>query len=91
MRVIPELRGDELVIDQALPETQAGRDAAVEIRSGLMRGSVGRVQGYPCAHGVNGVRRISKAALVAGGLVDDAPSIAARLSRYATRAVLRRI
>ena len=38
MRVIPALVGDELRIDQALPDTQAGRDAAVEIRSGLMRG-----------------------------------------------------
>ena len=29
MRVIPALVGDELRIDQALPDTQAGRDAAV--------------------------------------------------------------
>ena len=38
MRVIPELRGDALVIDTLLPDTSSGRDAAVEIRSGLMRG-----------------------------------------------------
>ena len=69
-RVIPELRGDELVIDQALPDTEAGRDAAVEIRSGLMRGL--SVEFEPIrARRVNGVRRISKAALLAGGLVDD--------------------
>ena len=46
-RVIPELRGDALVIDQALPDTQAGRDAAVEIRSGLMRGLSVEFKGDP--------------------------------------------
>ena len=70
MRVIPELRGDELVIDQALPDTQAGRDAAVEIRDGLMRGLSVEFKALR-ASVVSGVRRISKAALVAGGLVDD--------------------
>ena len=38
MRVQPSLIGDELRIDQALPDTVAGRDAATEIRSGLLRG-----------------------------------------------------
>ena len=38
MRVIPESRGGELVINQALPDTQAGRDAAAEIRSGPFAG-----------------------------------------------------
>ena len=70
MRVIPELRGDELRIDQALPDTVAGRDAAAEIRSGLLRGlnvsfEAGR-QSF-----VGGVRRISSAAMTAVGLVDD--------------------
>ena len=37
MRVIPEIRGDKVVIDAPLPDTQAGRDAAVEIRSGLFQ------------------------------------------------------
>ena len=73
-RVIPELRGDELVIDQPLPDTQAGRDAAVEIRSGLMRGLSVEFKAIR-ARMVSGVRRISEAALVAGGLVDD-PSYA---------------
>ena len=74
MRVTPELRGDELVIDQALPDTQAGRDAAVEIRSGLMRGLSVEFKAIR-ARMVSGVRRISAATLVAGGLVDD-PSYA---------------
>ena len=38
MRVIPEVRGDAIVIDQALPDTTAGRDAAAEVRQGLMTG-----------------------------------------------------
>ena len=70
MRVIPELRGDALVIDAQLPESSAGRDAAVEIRSGLMRGLSVEFKAIR-ARMVNGVRRISEAALVAGGLVDD--------------------
>ena len=71
VRVVPELQGDKLVIDTALPDTQAGRDAAVEIRSGLMRGLSIEFKAIR-ASVVSGVRRISKAALVAGGLVDDA-------------------
>ena len=70
MRVIPELRGDELVIDQALPDTDAGRDAAVEIRSGLMRGLSVEFKAIRASM-VSGVRRIREAALLAGGLVDD--------------------
>ena len=73
-RVIPELRGDELIIDTLLPDTQAGRDAAVEIRSGLMRGLSVEFRALK-ARMVNGVRRIAAATLVAGGLVDD-PSYA---------------
>ena len=70
MRVIPELRGDALVIDAQLPESTAGRDAAVEIRSGLMRGLSVEFKALR-ARMVSGVRRISAATLVAGGLVDD--------------------
>ena len=69
-RVIPELRGDELVIDKLLPDTQAGRDAAVEIRDGLMRGLSVEFKALR-ARMVSGVRRIASATLVAGGLVDD--------------------
>ena len=38
MRFTPELRGRELVIDAKLPNTSAGRDAAAEVKSGLLRG-----------------------------------------------------
>ena len=77
-RVIPELRGDAIVIDQPLPDSPAGRDAAVEIRSGLMRGLSVEFKALR-ARMVNGVRRISEAALVAGGLVDDPSYASARV------------
>ena len=76
MRVIPELREGELVIDQALPDTQSGRDAATDIRSGLFRGLSVSFQAKRQAF-VGGVRRIQSAAMTAVGLVDspsyDAP------------------
>lgn len=76
MRVIPALVGDELRIDQALPDTQAGRDAATEIRSGLMRGLSVSFQAARDEYRA-GVRRIHAAAMTAVGLVDtpayDAP------------------
>ena len=76
MRVLPVRVGDELRIDQPLPDTVAGRDAAVEIRSGLFRGlSVSFQAGRQSFAG--GVRRIQSAAMTAVGLVDspsyDAP------------------
>ena len=40
MRVVPELRADgrEVWIDTLLPDTAAGRDAAIEVRSGSCAG-----------------------------------------------------
>ena len=76
MRVIPELRGRELVIDQPLPDTLAGRDAAEEIRGGLFRGLSVSFQASRQSFAA-GVRRIQIAELTAIGLVDspsyDAP------------------
>ena len=69
-RVVPELRAGAVVVDVALPDSLAGRSAAVEVRSGLLRSlSVefrARRQKY-----VGGVRRISDALLVGAGLVDQ--------------------
>lgn len=70
LRFTPELAGDELRIDAALPDTQRGRDAATMVRNGTMTGlsiefrskSEGR-QG--------GVREIRKASLAAAALVDS--------------------
>ena len=76
MRVTPEVRGDAIVIDQALPDTTAGRDAALEIRSGLLTGLSVSFQADRQSF-TAGVRRIAAAALTAVGLVDtpayDAP------------------
>ena len=70
MRVIPEVRGRDVVIDTPLPDTTAGRDTAREVRDGLLPGlSVEfRATGQRYA---GGVRRISGAILTGAGLVDD--------------------
>ena len=70
MRVIPEVRGDAIVIDQALPDTTAGRDAAQEIRSGLLTGLSVSFQADRQSF-TAGVRRISAAAMTGVGLVDS--------------------
>ena len=75
MRIIPTIEGDEVRIDQALPDTQAGRDAATEIRQGLFKGlSVEFVSLRESVSG--GIRRITSAALKAVALVDS-PSYSA--------------
>ena len=70
MRVRPEVRGDSIVIDAPLPDTAAGRDAATEVRDGLLTGlSVefrARRQRY-----ASGVREITAAVLTGAGLVDS--------------------
>ena len=76
MRVLPIVRGNEVVIDQPLIDTQSARDAATEIRSGLFRGLSVSFQAQRQAF-AGGVRRIQSAAMTAVGLVDspsyDAP------------------
>ena len=70
MRVVPEVRGSEIVIDAPLPDTAAGRDAAAEVRDGLMTGlSVefrAKRQRYDA-----GQRVILDAILTGAGLVDS--------------------
>ena len=68
MRVIPEVRGREVVIDAPLPDTTAGRDAARELRDGLMRGLSVEFRAT-AARFVGGVRRIQHALLGGAGLV----------------------
>ena len=51
MRFTPKVDGDRLTIDAPLPNTQAGRDAAEEIRGGTLQGSVRRIQGRQADHG----------------------------------------
>ena len=69
MRVLPETRGGQVVIDQPLPDTVAGRDAASEIRSGLFAGLSIEFRSTR-EHYVGGVRHIAGALLTGAGLVD---------------------
>ena len=70
MRVVPETRGSEVAIDAPLPDTQAGRDAAREIRDGLFRGLSVEFRATAQRY-AGGVRRIAGALLNGAGLVDD--------------------
>ena len=76
MRIVPTVDGDELRINQPLPDTAAGRDAAEEVRAGLLTGLSVSFQAKRQAF-AGGVRRIQSAAMTAVSLVDspsyDAP------------------
>ena len=72
MRITPSVKGGAVIVDAPLPDTQAGRDAAVEVRNGTLAGlSVEFRAERERQHG--GIREIQRAALVGAGLV-DAPS-----------------
>ena len=70
-RIVPALDGDRVVIDHALPDTRAGRDAAVEVRSGLMTGLSAEVH-VERDRMDSGRRLIERATLAGVGLVDRA-------------------
>ena len=70
VRAIPEVRGNEVVIDVPLPDTARSRDLATEIRSGLFRGLSVEFRAVR-ARFVGGVRRISEAVLDRAGVVDE--------------------
>lgn len=70
-RIMPAVDGDRIVIDHALPDTRAGRDAAVEIRGGLLRGLSAEVAVSRDRYD-GGRRLIERAELVGAGLVDRA-------------------
>ena len=74
VRVTPEVRGAAVVVDQPLPDTSAGRDAAREVREGLFRGFSIEFRAVRQAYR-DGVRYIQEAGLFAVGLVDS-PSYA---------------
>ena len=69
MRIVPETRGNALVIDAALPDTASGRDAATEVRAGLFRGLSIEFQADR-ERRASGVREILAGRLVGAGLVD---------------------
>ena len=70
VRATPYLDGDELKIDEPIPDTQAGRDAALNVRNGVLQGLSVEMQVE--AEGRRGaLREIRRARLVRAGLVDD--------------------
>ena len=69
-RVIPETRGNEVVIDYPLPDTTAGRDAAIEVKNGTLGGLSVEFRATAQKF-VGGVRRITSALLGGAGLVDS--------------------
>ena len=68
MRVIPEVRGKELFIDAPFPNTTAGRDAAEEMRAGLLKGLSVEFRAVRQTFR-SGVRVIHEALLGGAGLV----------------------
>ena len=89
MRAVPERRGEAVVIDQPLPDTQAGRDAAREIRDGLLTGL--SVEFRAVAQDYRGgVRRIMRAVLSGAGLVDS-PEYAGSRVEVRARGARRRL
>ncbi len=70
MLVEPRVDGDRLVIDQELPDTQAGRDAATEVRSGLLPALSVEFRASRETRAA-GLRRILAATLKGAGLVDS--------------------
>ena len=70
VRATPFLQGDDLMIDTPLPDTQAGRDAATNVRDGVLTGL--SVEMAVESEGRRGaLREIRRARLVRAGLVDD--------------------
>ena len=89
MRFTPELAGDELRIDVALPDTQRGRDAATMIKNGTMTGL--SIEFRSEAEGRSaGVRQIRRAHLAAAALVDN-PSHASTVEVRARPSARRRV
>ena len=70
VRAIPFLDGDELKIDAPLPDTQRGRDAATNVREGVLTGL--SVEFHAEQEGRrDGLREIRRAFMPAAGLVDS--------------------
>ena len=74
VRAIPYMDGMDLKIDTPLLDTQAGRDAATNVRAGLWTGLSSEFHALK-QESNRGVREISKAWLSAAALVDS-PSYA---------------
>ena len=88
MRVLPEVRGNQIVVDAPLPDTTAGRDAAAEIRAGLFKGLSVEFKAT-AQRFAGGVRHITGALLNGAGLVDT-PSYAGSAVEVRARTARRR-
>ena len=70
VRFVPELTDNELRVSIRLPDTQRGRDAAVSVKNGTLRGL--SVEFRAEKEGKrDGCRYIERALLAGAGLVDD--------------------
>ena len=74
LRALPVVEGRAVMISQAFPNTQRGRDAATNVRDGLFTGLSIEFRAQAETY-VGNERRISKAQLFAASLVDS-PSYA---------------
>lgn len=70
VRAIPFLDGDAVKIDVRLPNTQRGRDAAVNVREGVLTGLSVEFRAISQSY-VDGIREIREAFLPSAGLVDS--------------------
>ena len=88
MRIVPEVRGAAVVVDQPLPATVAGKDAAAEMRAGLFRGLSVEFRALTEEYR-EGVRRIRTAFLGGVGLVTS-PAYANSTAEVRAQAPARR-
>ena len=70
LRFMPRIEGREVIVDVDLPDTTAGRDAAAEVRQGLLRGLSVEFRPVKQAY-EGGVRVVREALLTAAALVDS--------------------
>ena len=90
IRFVPELVENRVVVDVALPDTSRGRDAAVLVKNGTMRGL--SVEFRALDEGKRGaVREIRAARLLGAALVDDASYKGALEVRQRDRGRRRRV
>ena len=90
MRVRPETRGNQIVLDAPLPDTAAGRDAAREVRAGLFGGLSVEFRATAQRY-AGGVRRIAGALLTGAGLVDTPSYTGSRVEVRERQGVVERL